>query len=99
MDGKVREIHKEGTILVLFDETNRFFAKAVSDVFAGRTFGERRDFVRRKITGRLRSVRAGNVQIEALFLGKIFFAAEMPFANADGRVTARFENASERRLG
>src|SRR5205814_2528674 len=87
MDGVVGEVEEKRAALVRVEELLRFGREPVGEVLAGRALGQGRNLVRGEVAGRVAEVRAGDVEPEAEFFRVIVRPAEVPFADAGGRVT------------
>ena len=61
----------------------------IGNVFALGTVGQRGDVVRREIARVFGSIRASKIDVEAVLLGVIFLAAQVPLADAGGGVAIR----------
>ena len=86
MDAEVGEIKKEGMVAVGLDEGHCLSRQPVGEGFAGGAIGERGDLVGGEVARRLTAVGAGDVDVEALLLGAMVGAAEMPLADRRRRI-------------
>ena len=85
------QVEEERFVLVLLDEAFGFGGQTIRQIFARwRSFeaGHKAPvaLIRREITERRTSVITGDAEIKALSLRLTPFAAQMPLANARGRV-------------
>ena len=81
MDAEVGEIKKEGMVAVGLDEGHRLPRQPVGEGFAGGAIGECGDLVGGEVARWLTAVGAGEVDVEALLLGAMVDAAEMPLTD------------------
>ena len=88
VDAEVGEIKKEGMVAVGLDEGYGLSRQPVGEGFAGGAIGECGDLVGGEVARWLTAVGAGEVDVEALLLGGMVGAAEMPLADRRRRVAS-----------
>src|SRR5206468_9478020 len=95
VNGEVRQIKGKWFVLVPLDELHGFLANPIREVFAFGTFRQSGDSVGGEVAGRRRRRTAGNVDVEAVFLGIVFLAAEVPLADAGRDIVRGSKRASD----
>ena len=98
MHGEVRQVHKKRFVFVLVDEADRFVREPVGKILALGAIGQRRNSIRREEVFRARLVGAGDDEVEAVLVGIIFFATQVPLADAGRRVAGVVKHVGHRRF-
>src|SRR5262245_50563461 len=98
MHGEVREVEKERPVLVRLDELLGATGDIVVEVIVVEARFHSRDVVRRKIGWRRALLRATDVDIEALLLRQVTFAAHVPFADGGGGISNALERFGDGHL-
>src|SRR5215475_5604594 len=82
MHCELRKVYEEGSVFVLFNKLDDLVAKPIGEILALRSIRQSRDIVRREIGRWLRRRGSGDVDVETMFIREVWFAAQVPFANA-----------------